>query len=132
MKVFGICPQTGQIVLEYCEKKLGELVLHTLGDLLLHLGSNLPQELQLNALADIAEGLGYIHKQDIVHGYIKSHNILVCGETGHESQRKRSLIRCSLCARKVYFTGHIQYRLSYTVDPVLKHHFYDEISIEQP
>jgi len=43
-------------------------VLHTLGDLLLHLGSNPPQELQLNALTNIAEGLDYIHKQGIAHG----------------------------------------------------------------
>ena len=45
VKLLGICPQAGQIVLEYCEKKLGKLVLYTLGDLLLHLGNNFPQEL---------------------------------------------------------------------------------------
>ena len=67
--LLGIRPQTGQIVLEYCKKKLGNLVLHTLGDFLLHLGNNFPQELQLNALADIAAGLHYIHNQGIVHGY---------------------------------------------------------------
>ena len=66
VKIFGLCPQAGLISLEYCEKKLGQLVLHTLDDLSLHLGNGLPQDLQLNALADIAEGLDYIHKQGIV------------------------------------------------------------------
>ena len=77
------------------KKSLGVLVLHTLGDLLLHLGSNLPQELQLNALAHIAEGLDYIHKQGIVHGDIKPHNILVCGEGGHEYTFKLADYSCS-------------------------------------
>ena len=60
VKVLGVCPQAGFIVLEYCEKRLGQFILHTLGDLLLHLGNALPQELQLNTLADIAEGLDYM------------------------------------------------------------------------
>ena len=73
VKLLGICPQAGQIVLEYCEKRFGDLILHTLGNeemILLHLGNDFPQELQLNALADIAEGLCYIHNLSIVHGDI--------------------------------------------------------------
>ena len=57
--------QAGLIILEYCEKRLGQLELHTLGDFLLHLGNALPQELQLNGLVDIAEGLDYMHKQGV-------------------------------------------------------------------
>ena len=42
--------------------------IYILGDLLFRLGNALPQELYLNALADIAEGLDYMHKQGVVHG----------------------------------------------------------------
>ena len=47
VKIFGLCPQAGLIILEECERRLGQLVLHILGYLLLHLGNGLPQELQL-------------------------------------------------------------------------------------
>ena len=82
VRVLGLCPQAGFIVLEYCEKRLGQFVLHTLSDLFLHLGNTLPQELQLNALADIAEGLDY--KQGVVHGDIMPANVLVCGDEENE------------------------------------------------
>jgi len=84
VKLLGVCPLAGQIILEYCEKMLGELLLHTLADLLHHLGDNFHQEFQLNALADIAEGLNYIYAQSIVHGDLKPHNILVNGEGDDE------------------------------------------------
>ena len=54
VKVLGVCPQAGQVILEYCEKHVDDIgTLHTLSDLLLHLGSDFPQELKLNALADV-------------------------------------------------------------------------------
>ena len=95
VKLLGICPQVGQIVLEYCEKRFGDLILHTSGDLLLHLGNDFPQELQLNALADIAEGLCYIHNLSIVHGDIKPQNILVCGEGEYDYTFKLADYSCS-------------------------------------
>ena len=84
VKVFGLCPQAGLIILEDCERRLGQLVLHTLGYSLLHLGNGLPQELQLNVLADIAEGLDYMHKQGVVDGDIKPANVLVCGDEEYD------------------------------------------------
>ena len=75
--MLGLCPQ-GIIILDYCEKGLGQFVLHTLGDLLLHLGNALPQELQLNASANIAEGPDYMYQRGV---YMETSNwpMLVCG-----------------------------------------------------
>ena len=42
VKLLGICPQAGQIILEYCEKRFGGSLLYTLIDLLRHLGNSFP------------------------------------------------------------------------------------------
>ena len=67
VRVLGLCPQEGSVVLEYCEKRLGKFVLHTLADVLLHLGKELPLELQLNALADT--GIVPALRAGIIHNY---------------------------------------------------------------
>jgi len=85
VRVLGICPQAGQVALEYCEKRVdGCGTLHSLSELLVHLGSGFSQELKLNALADVAEGLLYLHDHGIIHGDIKPANILVSGKEANE------------------------------------------------
>ena len=42
-------------------------------------GDDLPVAHRTVALSDIAEGLQYLHSNDLVHGDIKPHNVLVAG-----------------------------------------------------
>jgi len=85
VRVLGVCPQAGQVALEYCEKQVdGGGTLHSLSELLMHLGSDFSFELKLNALADITEGLMYLHKHGIIHGDIKPANVLVSGKEANE------------------------------------------------
>ena len=49
-----------------------------------HLSSDMPVELRLLALSDVAEGTEYLHSQGLVHGDIKPQNILVSGQTDGE------------------------------------------------
>ena len=79
VQVLGISSKSGQIIMEYCHRVLDHCTLRTLGDLLLHYGSHLPDELRIMALSDVAEGLQYLHCNDLVHGDIKPHNVPVTG-----------------------------------------------------
>ena len=76
VQILGICPSSGQIIMEYCHRVLDNCTVRTLGDLLLHYGSHLPDELRIMALSDVAEGLQYLHCNDLD---IKPQNVLVMG-----------------------------------------------------
>jgi len=78
-KIYGLCPQSGYIIMELCEKNLGDEVVHTLEDLMVTYGSEMPLNLSLIALTDIIEGVEFLHSNGIIHGDIKPSNVLVTG-----------------------------------------------------
>ena len=41
-RILGLCVKAGQIVIELCEKSIGEFTMHSLADLLNHMGDELP------------------------------------------------------------------------------------------
>ena len=84
VKVLGICPKEGYIIMEYCEKVVDGITVRTLADLQLHFGSLLPLDLRITAIADVADGIQYLHDKGVVHGDIKPLNVLVCGEENEQ------------------------------------------------
>lgn len=84
VKVLGICPKQGQIVLKYCEKCVDGMTIRILADLQIQFGSTLPEDLRISAIIDVADGIQYLHNKGLVHGDIKPLNILVCGDTDEE------------------------------------------------
>ena len=69
--IYGVCPKSGFVILELSEKIIGDQTIHTLQDLMHMYGSELPLDVKVAALADIAEGIEYLHKSGIIHGDIK-------------------------------------------------------------
>ena len=77
ISVLGICPKSGFVVLELCEKIIGDHIIENL----MHLyGNELPLDVKIAALSDIAEGIEYLHKNSIIHGDVKSSNVLISAD----------------------------------------------------
>lgn len=72
--IHGICPKSGFVILELCEKIIGDQIIYTLQDLMNMYQNELPLDVKVAALADIAEGIQYLHKSGIIHGDIKPSN----------------------------------------------------------
>lgn len=47
----------------------------------LQFGSSLPEDLMVTAIADVADGIQYLHDKGVIHGDL---NILVCGNCSDE------------------------------------------------
>ena len=59
------------IVMELCDESLYEFVRR-------YKGKVVPKEKKLPILQDIARGMVYLHRQNIVHGDLRSSNVLLC------------------------------------------------------
>ena len=65
--------------MEFCEKKIEDQKVHTLEDLMVIYGDDMPLDLKVIALADIIEGIEFLHNNGVIHGDVKLSNELVDG-----------------------------------------------------
>ena len=84
VSVLGLCPNSGCIILELCQKTVHSHAIHTLVDVMGLYDDDLPINLRILALVDVSEGLNFLHANGIVHGDLKPLNVLVSGN--HEDE----------------------------------------------
>ena len=91
IKCFGVCLKRGCLVLELSQITISKddndnLTLNSLRQLLDVAGDAIESEVELkrDALLQILKGLQYLHSKSIVHGDLKSANVLVSQREGSE------------------------------------------------
>jgi len=94
-KIYGLCPQTGCIIMELCEKKIGDQKVHTLEDLMVIYGDRMPLDLKVIALTDIIESIEFLHNNGLIHGNVKPSNVLVNGMEDDEFVFKLTNYACT-------------------------------------
>jgi serine/threonine protein kinase len=84
IKFIAVCPSTGCLLLEYAVKTISiseddSMKVHSLRQLLDGVGNSFPEPLKFEACYQILRGLQYIHSKKVIHGDLKSANVLVTG-----------------------------------------------------
>ena len=106
VKFIGFCYKPASLVFEYCEVAFGEIIIHTYRDLL----SNLNEinyfgiSDRLNYALQIANGLEYLHNQNIIHKDLKTTNVLVKG-TLENIHLKLTVISNDMNIMKTFLTA---------------------------
>ena len=83
-----VCVEEVSLVLELVCKDIvidGEVSkVFSMRDLLEEMEGSLPWDVRLKAAGDIANGMNFIHSNSLVHGDLKSSNVLVGGKSNLE------------------------------------------------
>jgi serine/threonine protein kinase len=91
IKCYGICLERACLIMELAAKlitvELESTTVHSLRQLIETVGE-LPLDLKYEALFQMANGLEYLHGKKIIHGDLKSANVLVTGETENDFEFK--------------------------------------------
>ena len=69
------------IVMEYCEMSLPEYLRENKGALKRSHGSSSATEIKIQILLQVVRGLIYLHQQDVLHGDLRSSNVLIQRES---------------------------------------------------